>query len=67
MNFSNSLKKRIFDITFSFLGLILVIPLITPFVFLIWLQDFENPFYIADRIGLNFKKFKIIIVVIGHS
>ena len=60
MNFSNSLKKRIFDITFSFLGLILVIPLITPFVFLIWLQDFENPFYIADRVGFNFKKFKII-------
>ena len=60
MIFSNSVKKRIFDITFSFLGLLFVIPLITPFIFFIWLQDFENPFYIADRIGLNFKKFKII-------
>ena len=60
MNFTHSVKKRIFDITFSFLGLILVIPLITPFIFLIWLQDFKNPFYIADRIGLDFKKFKII-------
>ena len=60
MIFNNSVKKRIFDITFSFIGLLLVIPLITPFIFLIWLQDFENPFYIADRIGLNFKKFKII-------
>ena len=60
MNFTNSVKKRIFDINFSFLGLILVIPLITPFIFLIWLQDFKNPFYIADRVGLNFKKFKII-------
>ena len=60
MNFTHSIKKRIFDITFSFLGLILVIPLIIPFIFLIWLQDFDNPLYIADRVGLNFKKFKII-------
>ena len=60
MIFNNSVKKRIFDITFSFIGLLFVIPLITPFIFLVWLQDFENPFYIADRVGLNFKKFKII-------
>jgi len=55
-----SVKKRIFDISFSFMGLVLVIPLITPFIFLIWLQDFENPFYIANRVGLNFRKFKMI-------
>ena len=55
-----SVKKRIFDIIFSFIGLVLVIPLIIPFIFLIWLQDFDNPLYIADRVGLNFKKFKII-------
>ena len=60
MIFTHSVKKRIFDITFSFIGLVLVIPLIIPFIFLIWLQDFDNPFYIADRVGLNFKKFKII-------
>ena len=60
MKFTHSVKKRIFDITFSFLGLIVVIPLIIPFIFLIWLQDFENPFYIADRVGLNSKKFKIV-------
>tara|TARA_Y100000589_G_scaffold321244_1_gene352327 strand:+ start:5786 stop:6550 length:765 start_codon:yes stop_codon:yes gene_type:complete len=60
MIFTNSFKKRIFDIFFSFTGLIFVIPLIFPFIFLIWLQDFENPFYIADRVGLNFRKFKII-------
>ena len=60
MILTHSVKKRIFDITLSFIGLVLVIPLLTPFIFLIWLQDFENPFYIADRVGLNFKKFKII-------
>ncbi len=60
MIFSYSIKKRIFDIIFSFIGLIFVVPLIIPFLFLIWIQDFENPFYVADRVGLNFKKFKII-------
>ena len=60
MIFSYSIKKRIFDIIFSFIGLIFVVPIIIPFLFLIWIQDFENPFYIADRVGLNFKKFKII-------
>ena len=60
MIFTHSVKKRIFDIIFSFVGLVLVIPLIIPFIFLIWLQDFDNPLYIADRVGLNFKKFKII-------
>ena len=60
MILTHSVKKRIFDIIFSFVGLVLVIPLIIPFIFLIWLQDFDNPLYIADRVGLNFKKFKII-------
>ena len=60
MIFSNSVKKRLFDITFSFIGLIFLVPLIIPFLFLIWIQDFANPFYVADRVGLNFKKFKII-------
>ena len=60
MIFTYSIKKRIFDITFSLIGLVFVIPLIFPFIFLIWLQDFKSPFYISDRIGLNFKKFKII-------
>ncbi len=60
MIFVNSVKKRIFDIIFSFVGLLFVIPLIIPFILLIWLQDFDNPFYIADRVGLNFRKFKII-------
>ena len=60
MIFTNSVKQRIFDIIFSFIGLVFVIPFIIPFIFLIWIQDFENPFYISDRVGLNFRKFKII-------
>jgi len=60
MNTSSLFVKRVFDITFSLIGLIFIIPIILPFAFLIWLQDFNNPFYIADRVGLNFKKFKIV-------
>ena len=60
MILNNLAKKRIFDVVVSSIGLVFVIPLIIPFIFLIWFQDFENPFYIAERIGLNFKKFKII-------
>ena len=60
MILTNPVKKRIFDIIFSFIGILFLIPIIIPFIFLIWLQDFDNPLYIADRVGLNFKKFKII-------
>lgn len=60
MIFTYSVKKRLLDIIFSFIGLLFVVPLLIPFVFLIWLQDFKNPFYIADRVGMNYKKFKMI-------
>ncbi len=60
MNISSLNSKRLFDIFLSAFGLFFVVPLIIPFVFLIWMQDFKNPFYISDRVGLNSKKFKII-------
>lgn len=60
MNIFSFNSKRLFDIVVSLFGLILIIPLIIPFIILIWIQDFKNPFYISDRVGLNNKKFKII-------
>ena len=53
--------KRLFDIFFSFFGLILLSPIfffIT--AFLIWKQDFHSPLYIANRVGKNKKIFKMI-------
>ena len=52
--------KRILDITFSILGLILLMPILVPIMFLIWKQDKSSPFYIANRVGKNGHIFKMI-------
>ena len=54
------IAKRFLDITFSILGLILLIPILVPIIFLIWRQDKSSPFYIADRVGNNGQIFKMI-------
>ena len=51
--------KRILDIVVSAILLILFSPLIIVVLLLIWLQDFHNPFYIANRVGKNSKVFKM--------
>jgi len=52
--------KRIFDLIFSFLGLILLFPIIIIACFGIYLQDQHSPFYIAKRTGKNNKNFNMI-------
>ena len=52
--------KNIFDRTISILGLIVFFPFILSFAFVVWINDFSSPFYLADRVGLNKKKFKLI-------
>ena len=52
--------KRSLDIIFSLTGIIIFSPLIFLFCFLIWLQDFGNPFYISKRVGKNFEEFDLI-------
>ena len=52
--------KRIIDITFSFLALILFSPILILFSILIYIQDFKNPLYIADRVGKNERAYKMI-------
>lgn len=51
--------KRLFDLIVSILGLVLFSPLILIFMLLVWLQDFHNPFYIANRVGREGKIFKM--------
>jgi lipopolysaccharide/colanic/teichoic acid biosynthesis glycosyltransferase len=58
--YSSSVLKRIFDILFSLLVLVVFFPLICTFVLLVFLQDFGFPFYVANRIGQNGKKFPMI-------
>jgi len=52
--------KRIFDIVFSLIGLVLFSPIIMFFLVLVYLQDFKSPLYIADRIGYLGTPFKMV-------
>jgi len=54
------LIKRIMDILFSFVGLIVASPILITFLVLVWLQDFHSPFYIAPRVGRGRKLFKMV-------
>ena len=44
----------------SLIGIIVLMPIITVFSTLIWLQDFKSPFYVADRVGKHGKLFRMI-------
>jgi lipopolysaccharide/colanic/teichoic acid biosynthesis glycosyltransferase len=52
--------KRLFDMVFSLILVVLLSPLLILFSFLIWKQDKEQPFYIAERVGKNEKLFKMM-------
>lgn len=52
--------KRIFDVSFSLVGLLITFPIIVIVSFLIWVYDRKSPIYIASRVGKNFKIFNII-------
>lgn len=52
--------KRLFDIVFSFLGLVVMSPVLLIFMFLIWLQDYHSPFYAAPRVGWQGKIFRMV-------
>lgn len=51
--------KRIFDFLASFVGLIIFSPLLLFVMFLVWINDFGNPFYTAMRVGKDEKIFKM--------
>ncbi len=51
--------KRLIDILASFLGLVMLSPIILLFMLLIYIQDWHSPFYIAPRIGKDFKQYKM--------
>lgn len=52
--------KRFFDISFSFFGLIISLPVFIPVAIAVFFQDFHSPFYIAHRTGRFGRKFKMI-------
>lgn len=52
--------KRILDFTFSLIGLIICSPILVPVIFLVWIQDWHSPFYIAPRVGKGEKLFNMV-------
>ena len=42
------------------LGLLLTSPILLPVMFLVWKQDRHSPFYVAERVGKDFKPFKMV-------
>ncbi|RVU25591.1 sugar transferase [Sandaracinomonas limnophila] len=52
--------KRIFDFICALIGLVLASPILIPVMFLVWIQDWHSPFYIAPRVGKKEKLFRMI-------
>lgn len=52
--------KRIIDIIFSFIGLIILSPVLVIFMYLVYRQDRGSPFYMAPRVGKNNHLFNMV-------
>lgn len=52
--------KRILDFILALIGLVLASPILLPTIFLVWIQDWHSPFYIAPRVGKNARLFKML-------
>lgn len=54
------MRELFFDKAVALFFLIVFLPIILFFLFLIWVQDFSNPFYVAKRVGKNECEFDMI-------
>lgn len=52
--------KRLLDIAGSALGLVLASPILLPVMFLVWIQDWHSPFYVATRVGRGERPFRMV-------
>ena len=52
--------KRLMDFIVSFFGLLFITPILLPVIFLVWVQDYKSPFFIASRVGKNGISFKMV-------
>ena len=51
---------RLFDIVASALGLLILLPFLLIISFFIWNEDKHPPFFLQERVGLDFKLFRIV-------
>lgn len=54
------MKDLLFDKLISLFLLVVFSPIVIFFLFLIWVQDYFSPFYIAKRVGKNDQEFNMI-------
>jgi len=52
--------KRALDVVLSLVGLMIASPILLPVMFLVWRQDKHSPFYVAERVGKDFRLFKMV-------
>ena len=52
--------KRLFDILGAGFGLLISSPVLVPVMFLVWRQDRHSPFYVAPRVGLDDRPFRMV-------
>ena len=52
--------KRAIDIMVAALGLFLASPLLGVILFLVWRHDRHSPFYVAERVGLGGRPFRMV-------
>jgi len=52
--------KRLFDISFSLSLIIILSPFLSAICLIIFFNDKASPFYVSNRVGRNFKIFKMI-------
>lgn len=50
---------RIFDVVLAIFFLLTFSPVLLTVMFFVWINDFSNPFYIAERVGKSGKLFKM--------
>ena len=60
LSFSEKVLKRIFDIVFGTLGLIITFPIMVVIGFVIWIKDPGPVFFTQDRVGLSGELFRFI-------
>ncbi len=54
--------KRAFDFCAALAGLLVSSPVLLIVLIAVWLQDFRSPFYLGERVGRDFKPFKMVKV-----
>jgi lipopolysaccharide/colanic/teichoic acid biosynthesis glycosyltransferase len=52
--------KRLFDLLGAILGLLVLSPVLVVVMVLIWLQDFQSPFYVAPRVSRGGGRFRMV-------